>query len=74
METGDILLLYTDGLIEAMNRKGEEFGSERFQKCFREASATSADDVLDSIMGELEAFSSGTSATDDITLIAVEKR
>jgi sigma-B regulation protein RsbU (phosphoserine phosphatase) len=74
LEIGDILILYTDGLIEAMDRNGEEFGFEQFQECFKNASGTTADEVLDSIMKELESFTAGTSATDDITLIAVEKR
>lgn len=71
---GDILLLYTDGLIEALNKDGEEFGFERFKEAFCNADGTSADDILQSIMKEIESFSAGTNPTDDITLIAVEKR
>lgn len=74
METGDIILLYTDGLIEALNTKGEEFGFDRFIQAFEDAKGDSADEVLASVIGEIDNFSQGTNATDDITLIAVEKR
>ncbi|MDF1815483.1 MAG: SpoIIE family protein phosphatase [Verrucomicrobiales bacterium] len=74
MESGDILLLYTDGLIEAMDIEGEEYGIERFMKTFQEADGSSADELLDVIIKDVESFCEGTNATDDITLIAVEKR
>lgn len=74
LRKGDILLLYTDGLIEALNREGEEYGLDRFLETFKTAEGTSADDILDTIMKDIESFCEGTNATDDITLIAVEKR
>ena len=74
LEDGDILLLYTDGLIEALNTDGEEFGFDRFVTAFETAEGKSAEAVLDSVISEIEEFSKGTNATDDITLIAVEKR
>ncbi len=74
LEPGDILLLYTDGIIEAVNRKGDEFGLEKFMESFQQSKGTTADEILNSIMKDLESFTTGTQATDDITLIAIEKR
>lgn len=74
LEKGDIILLYTDGLIEAVNRNGEEYGFERFKQSFEDAKGDTAADVLESVLSEIEDFAEGTHATDDITLIAVEKR
>ena len=74
MEPGDILILYTDGLIEALNREGEEYGIERFEKSLEDAEGLSAPEILDSILSDNEKFTKGTHAVDDITLIALEKR
>lgn len=74
LEKGDVLLLFTDGLIEAVNRKGEEFGLERFRETFRETPGNSAEEVVQSITSKVAEFTAGTNAIDDITLIAIEKR
>lgn len=74
METGDILLLYTDGLIEALNQDGDEYGFDRFRDSFQAAKGNTAAEVVKFLDSEIVEFSAGTNATDDITLIAVEKR
>ena len=55
-------------------RDGEEFGFDRFRDSFQSATGNSAAEVVDFLNSEIEEFSAGTNATDDITLIAVEKR
>jgi phosphoserine phosphatase RsbU/P len=74
LDPGDILLLYTDGVIDAENRNQDNFGLDDLQESFRQAEGTTADEILNSIMKDLDSFTAGTRAIDDITLIAVEKR
>ncbi len=74
MESGDILLLYTDGLIEAQDRDGDEFGMDRLVFALGKYSAQSSEELVRSLTAEVTQFSTGMSQTDDITLIAIEKR
>lgn len=74
METGDILLLYTDGIIESENKLGDEYGIERLCEIVKKHSGSSSDDLVAIINRDVIDFSEGTAQTDDITLIAIEKR
>ncbi|MEM9283342.1 MAG: SpoIIE family protein phosphatase [Verrucomicrobiota bacterium] len=74
MERGDILFLYTDGLIEAQDGDGDEYGIERLSAAVKKFSNMSSEDLASSVTGEIEEFSTGMSQIDDITLIAIEKR
>ncbi len=74
MNPGDILLLYTDGLNEAIDRDGDEFGMDRLNRAVEKYSSESSETLIRSIVEEVKQFSMGISQTDDITLIAIEKR
>lgn len=74
MESGDLLLLYTDGLIEAENRDGDEFGVKRLSEAVKRHHELCAEDIVIRIVKEISAFSGGRAQSDDITLIAVKKR
>lgn len=74
MESGDILLLYTDGLIESVSASGEEFGIERLCEMLIAHREESSQNLVNSIIAEADRFTAGTSQMDDITLIAIEKR
>ena len=77
MEPGDRLLLYTDGVTEAMEaRSRDEFGGDRLAEVFRaEAAAEVApQDLLDSVQGALRAFTKGARQHDDITLVVIERQ
>lgn len=74
MEKGDILVLYTDGVIESEAVDGDEFGTERLCEAIKRYSTSSAEDLVSSIREEVDEFSKGMAQTDDITLIAIEKR
>lgn len=71
---GDCLLLYTDGVTEAENQSGEEFGKERMQEAFREAAPQGASNVVQQMQQRLGEFVGGNRQMDDITMIAIEKR
>lgn len=74
METGDILILYTDGLTEAMDKDGDEFGIEALTQIISDSKDKTPQQIVDTVEKAVTKFSEGTAQSDDITLIAVEKR
>jgi sigma-B regulation protein RsbU (phosphoserine phosphatase) len=70
LDPGDRVLFYTDGITEARNPAGEEFGEERLARAASESDATSAEALKDRLLDQLRAFTGGT-FEDDATLIVV---
>ncbi len=68
MQPGDILALYTDGITEAFNSDGEEFGEQRLIESLRRNREQMAQAMLAAILEEVQEFSAGKQY-DDITLI-----
>ncbi len=73
MQVGDCLLLYTDGVNEAMDPKGIEFGEERVQEELAKHAPHGPKAVIGGIIADLEHFLKGRRSHDDITLIAMQK-
>ncbi|MCX6851842.1 MAG: SpoIIE family protein phosphatase [Verrucomicrobia bacterium] len=73
MQTGDCLLLYTDGVNEAMDPKGIEFGEERVEEELAKHAPNGPKAVIGGIIMDLEHFLKGRRSHDDITLIAIQK-
>ena len=71
---GDSLLLYTDGVNEALDAAGEEFGMDRLLEIFRTQSAKTAAGLVESITAEIQEFAGKAPQNDDITLIAIQKQ
>jgi phosphoserine phosphatase RsbU/P len=71
LQPGDRLLFYTDGITEAPNADGEEFGEERLEAAGRTAPDRSAEAMKDHVLAQLAVFTGGAFA-DDATLIVVE--
>ena len=67
---GDRLVFYTDGITEAPDPSGEEFGEDRLAAAVRSAPHSSADALKDHVLHQLDSFTGGTFA-DDATLIVV---
>ncbi|MAS95940.1 MAG: hypothetical protein CMO55_22270 [Verrucomicrobiales bacterium] len=74
MESGDKLILYTDGLIESENRQADEFGIEGLCAAIEDLRDESPAEMVSQIVSRVEKFSEGMAQTDDITLIAIQKR
>ena len=72
LESGDILLLYTDGIVEAMNGKEEFFGENRLRSALAAATRLSAQGILDSVLHDLGQFTKGAEQSDDITAIVIK--
>lgn len=70
----DILLLYTDGITEAENGKGEAFGTERLAAIVVEHRALSSGDLIEQVLLALREFSGHHPIEDDVSLLAVKRR
>lgn len=70
----DILLIYTDGITEAMNEKRHLFGEERLIKIFRDYGHLRVKPFVDQIKEEILSFTEGTPQSDDITLVAIREK
>ncbi|MGE3727528.1 MAG: SpoIIE family protein phosphatase [Candidatus Sericytochromatia bacterium] len=72
LEPGDILLYYTDGLHEAANTKGEEYGHERLEKMLRWYHELEAHELRDRLREDWERHIEGQGMDDDMTLVVVK--
>lgn len=74
IEKGDILLLYTDGVTETMNRNREEFGLERLKRTFLKNTDLKLNEQIQNIVDEAKTFANRTKIADDITLVMLKKK
>jgi len=72
-EPGDALLLYSDGVTEAANAAGEEFGDERLVQVLAGAAQASADGIVDAVHDAVEQWLAGQPPADDITVVAARR-
>ncbi len=73
MGAGDILLCYSDGVTEAVNRSGEFFGFDRVRKIV-ESNGSSARHLVRELIDEIDVFVQGAEPYDDITVIALKRK
>ena len=72
IDPGDCLILYTDGLVEARDLRGEEFGSERLEKVLEKNAGLKAKKIIDSVFSEIEKFSLDSRKFDDQTIVVMK--
>ncbi|MEJ7712746.1 MAG: PP2C family protein-serine/threonine phosphatase [Pyrinomonadaceae bacterium] len=72
LSAGDMLVVYSDGVSETNNRRGEEFGEVRLHEVVLRNRQASAAGMRDRIESALTQFAQGTPAADDITLVIVK--
>lgn len=72
LETGDLLVTYTDGISEAMTVSDEEWGEERMIQAAETARAESAQNILRHIFNAADHFTSNASQHDDMTLLIMK--
>jgi serine phosphatase RsbU (regulator of sigma subunit) len=73
LESGDLLVIYTDGVTEAANADGEEFGEERLLEVVQAHRLVPVGALLKTISAEVQRFSYGEQA-DDLTLVVVKSK
>src|SRR5204862_5029108 len=72
MKPNDVLVLYTDGVTEAMNAHGEEFGRERMVQAITTARDLSAREMIAAIHREVADWTDGRGANDDVTMFIIK--
>ncbi|MFB3765368.1 MAG: PP2C family protein-serine/threonine phosphatase [Methanotrichaceae archaeon] len=71
---GDIMVMYTDGIVEAINPQGEYFGSERLKSIIAKSSDQSPNAMLKEIVDKVFSFSGDQPQFDDITALVVKAK
>lgn len=71
---GDTVFLYSDGVSEAMNRAGEEFGLERMAQVLADCPTTDPRTVNEAVFEAVRAFAGNTPQSDDITCLTICRR
>ncbi len=73
LESGDVLLLYSDGITECFNKRGELFGEPRLEKVLAESAHANARDIQAAILSAVDDFRQGAPYSDDRTLVVLKK-
>jgi sigma-B regulation protein RsbU (phosphoserine phosphatase) len=73
MEPGDLLLLYTDGIVEAHDHRGREFGLDRVRRILLDYRKRTARETTEKLMTAVRDFSSGRLAEDDRTVVVIRR-
>ena len=72
LETGDLVVLLTDGIEECLSPAGERFGSERALDVVRQHRSKSAQQIVDELYQAVRQFSGNVAQNDDITAVIVK--
>jgi sigma-B regulation protein RsbU (phosphoserine phosphatase) len=73
MQPGDFLVLYTDGITEAFDEHGTEFGMERLQRVVYDVRSSSVEEIQNSLLQTVNDFIENTAPADDITIMVVKR-
>lgn len=68
----DVLVMFTDGISEAMNKKGEEFSDESLEKLSLELAGGTSENIMNKIQSEVQKFTNGANQSDDLTLVVIK--
>lgn len=74
LSVGDVLVLYTDGVTEAMNSAREEYGEERLAAVLKRVSGLEPGEIIPAIIEDLAAFTAGLPQEDDISMLVVKRQ
>jgi len=74
LEQGDVLVLYTDGVTEAVNEHSEEFGLDRLCNLVKKNHTLTSAKIVENILSELRGFIGKADVYDDISLMVIKQR
>jgi serine phosphatase RsbU (regulator of sigma subunit) len=72
LQTGDVIVLYTDGITEAMDSESDLFGDARLQRLVEEHGHLESGELRERILREIESFVGGADQHDDMTMILIK--
>ena len=74
MEKGDMLVMYTDGVNEAVNNSFEEFGDPRLEEALNQLSGKTCRETVDGLLSSVKTFVDGAPQSDDITILSIKRK
>ena len=74
LEKGDTLLLFTDGVTEAIDKDEKDYGDERLRKLLGQSTKLSCQEIVDKVKADVKAFVGEAEQSDDITLLALKRK
>jgi sigma-B regulation protein RsbU (phosphoserine phosphatase) len=72
MRRHDTLVMYTDGVTEAMDGQGRLYSEARLLSCLNDLCGRSVADIIHGVRADIETFAGGTEQSDDITMLVIE--
>ena len=72
LESGDLIIFYTDGVVEAMNGAGDMYGFERFLSVIQEHRGQDAERFLEKLVDDVNQFVGKAEQHDDLTIVVIE--
>jgi len=73
LEAGDSLLLYTDGITDARNMAGDDYGEDRLVSLAKSLPRSlTAEELIQAVAEDVSRFTGGAEQADDITLVALK--
>jgi sigma-B regulation protein RsbU (phosphoserine phosphatase) len=73
LEKGETLVMFTDGVTEAMNTQNEEFGEDRLMDTLEEVAMHSSQEIIDAVKADVKTFTGEAEQSDDITLLVLKR-
>ena len=73
LNPGDVLLLFSDGVTEAVNPSNDEFGEEQLIEVLRANRDRTADEIIAAVTQAVNTFASGAPSADDLTLVVAKR-
>ena len=73
LEHGDMLLLYTDGVTEAINAEEKEYGEQRLEMLLKNNTQADCQQSIDNVKADVKSFAGKAEQSDDITLLALKR-
>jgi sigma-B regulation protein RsbU (phosphoserine phosphatase) len=69
MQAGDLLVVYSDGVCDALNQRGDDYGDGRLESCVRTHATLAAAPLMERILEDVTTFSEGVPPFDDMTVV-----
>lgn len=73
LKSGDLVVLYTDGVTETANENGDQFGEDSLVTFLQKYQSESPGTIVDGLISEIDKFRGSSARSDDLTLIALRK-